>query len=322
MKWSMLILLCLSPIHTFAQTETTESKPLKFLTARPLFDPLIANPSDPQTQILVFAISKPFEYATNPHDNHKIWDFKFGGDQNLFVVDGKSWAWGVWFPYKAQAALDFGEPGTPIVAANFGLGLSGKVAYSLSTNNQLSFLVMLGHESDHVLDEYIFNAEERYGKFPRVDVNNQYLQFGVNLDHKIKTRVVTNRLTLLKTLDFWSHEGFYSYRVRGYGNILPSTRNYKPAYGFQYVPKGGKGFRTFFSYYADLSTVFDYWKLNPNKKDSSQFSQSLAFGMCDVSNHITPALLFRFYYGTNFFGQFGKNNQFGEGGVGFANNPC
>jgi len=293
---------------------------------RPWFEPLSAAPRDAQMQLLGFGVSRPSEYMTRP-GLHKIWDITLGKELPLFVVDKMKdreridkgcWGVGLWFPVDSHFLLDFTEDQQPITNNGYHLSFAGKIVYGVTERDVIAVKVALAHESDHMSDEAVINAQDMYGAaFKRVDINYQSLELGLNWDRRHRIGTLTHRLSMMWTLDGWGHPGFYSPSVHGHGQIYPSTRNYEPAYGFQYMPAARRGLRPYLSFDARLRTILNYSKQSRDQKESSQFSPALVIGLRDFSHANTPDVVFKAYYGVNPHGQFGKQDGYREFAIGF-----
>jgi hypothetical protein len=292
---------------------------------RPWFAPLPAAPREAQMQLLGFGLSTPSEYMTRP-GLHRIWDITLGRELPLIVVqkgqraervgDG-CWGAGVWFPVDSHFLLDFTEEQQPITNNGYHLAFVGKVIYGVTDRDELAMKVAVAHESDHMSDEAVINAQDRFGaSFKRVDINYQSMELGINWDRRYRAATVTQRFTIMWTLDGWGHPGFYSPSVHGYGHILPSTRNYEPAYGFQYMPAATHGLRPYVAFDARLRTILNYAKQRPGQKENSQFSPALVIGLRDFAHANVPDLIFKAYYGVNPNGQFGKQDGYRQFAVG------
>jgi hypothetical protein len=294
---------------------------------RPWFEPLPAAPREAQMQLFAFGLSRPSEYMTRP-GLHKVWDITLGKELPLFLVEkgpntervGRGcWGAGVWFPVDSHFLLDFTEDQQPITNNGYHLAFAGKIIYGVTDRDQFALKIAVAHESDHMSDEAVINAQEMYGDaFKRVDINYQSLEVGFNWDRQHRFGTLTHRFSMLWTLDGWGHPGFYSPSVHRHGAILPSTRNYEPAYGFQYMPAATRGFRPFLSFDARLRTILNYSKQRPDQKESSQFSPALVIGLRDFTHKNTPDVMFKAYYGVNPHGQFGKQDGYRQFAVGFT----
>ena len=293
---------------------------------RPWFQPLPAAPREAQMQLLGFGLSHPSEYMTRP-GYHKVWDVTLGKELPLFVVsraarpdrmDKGCWGAGLWFPVDSHFLLDFTEDQQPIINNGYHVAFAGKVIYGLTDRDQIAAKVEVEHESDHMSDEAVINALGMYGdQFKRIDINYQSLEVGVSWDRRYRLGTITHRFSTLWTLDGWGHPGFYSPSVHGHGAILPSTRNYEPAYGFQFMPAATHGLRPYVSFDARLRTILNYSKQRPGQKESSQFSPALVIGLRDFGHKNVPDLIFKAYYGVNPNGQFGKQDGYRLFAAGF-----
>lgn len=328
MKLSPLLVLaivCL-PVAAAAQTASSsgsacDGEPVKIagFEDRPWFQPLPASPRESQMQLLAFGLSDPSEFMTRP-GTHKVWDITLGkelpifsvakGDQTVRAKKG-CWGAGLWLPVDSHFVLDFTEDQQPITNNGYHVAFAGKVVYGVTDRDQLAIKVEVEHESDHMSDEAVINAQDMYGdRFRRIDVNYQSMEAGVNWDREHRFGTVTHRVSMLWTLDSWGHPGFYSPGIHGHRGILPSTRNYEPAYGFQFMPAATRGFHAYVSFDARLRTIFNYSKQQPRQKESSQFSPSLVIGLRDFGHKNTPDVIVKAYYGVNPNGQFGKQNDY------------
>ena len=319
-----LAIVCL-PAAAAAQTASSsrsacDGEPVKIagFEDRPWFQPLPASPRESQMQLLGFGLSHPSEFMTRP-GTHKVWDVTLGkelpifsvakGDDAVHVKKG-CWGAGLWMPVDSHFVLDFTEDQQPITNNGYHVAFAGKVVYGVTDRDQLAIKVEVEHESDHMSDEAVINAQDMYGdRFRRIDVNYQSMEVGVNWDREHRFGTLTHRLSMLWTLDSWGHPGFYSPGIHGHRGILPSTRNYEPAYGFQFMPGATRGLHAYVSFDARLRTVFNYAKQRP-QKESSQFSPSLVIGLRDFGHKNTPDVIFKAYYGVNPNGQFGKQNDY------------
>ena len=293
---------------------------------RAWFQPLAASPREAQMQFLGFGVSHPSEYMTRP-GYHKVWDITLGKELPIFAVsqaahpdriDRGCWGAGLWFPVDSHFLLDFTEDQQPIVNNGYHVAFAGKVVYGLTDRDQIAGKLEVEHESDHMSDEAVINALALYGdRFRRVDVNYQSLEIGVSWDRRYRAGTITHRFSTLWTLDGWGHPGFYSPGIHGHDPILPSTRNYEPAYGFQFMPAAAHGLRPFLSFDARLRTILNFSKQRPDQKESSQFSPSLVIGLRDFGHKNVPDLIVKAYYGVNPNGQFGKQDGYRLFAVGF-----
>ena len=258
---------------------------------------------------------------------HKVWDITLGKEVPIFAVAKGDqadrmkkgcWGAGLWLPVDSHFVLDFTEDQQPITNNGYHVAFAGKIVYGLSDRDQLGLKLAVAHESDHMSDEAVINAQETYGDaFRRVDVNYQSMEVGVNWDRRHRFGTVTQRFSILWTLDGWGHPGFYSPSIHGHGSIFPSTRNYEPAYGFQYMPSATRGVRPFVALDARLRTILNYSKQRAGQKESSQFSPALVIGLRDFAHSNTPDVIFKAYYGVNPNGQFGKQDGYRQFAIGF-----
>ncbi len=275
--------------------------------------------------------SHPFPYMPG-EGNRTIWEVSFGKELPLGVwekgatgaafLDCHGWGFGLWAPLSFHMIDDLGEDSSPIINDDYRLAGAFKVAHAVTPRDVVSAKVQLGHESTHLGDEFVLRAVAAYGDdFRRINVSYEYVEFGVNWDHlfgRNRQHQVSLRGSGVQAASFGGDVGWYSNELIDGSTIQSSRINFEPAVGVEYMPRGARGWRPFFSYEGRLRTVYDYNKTSADQKEDRQFSSTVVVGLRNlawVSNGM-PDLIFKGYYGVNPHGQLRNQPSFWMFGLG------
>ena len=236
------------------------------LTFRPFatrawYAPIAANLQDPQSEVVFWGSSRRVPFMPG-EGAISIWDISFGkelpiaawephGPENSLLACG-GWGIGIWAPISVHLIDAVGEDSSPILNDDYRFALSFKVAHRLTPRDMFSAKIQLGHESTHLGDEFVIRALDAYGDgFTRVNVSFEYVEAGVNWDHYFggqQQHVVSVRASGVRATAFGGDVGWYSPELID-GTIIASSRvNFEPAVAAEYMPRGTRGWRPFFSY--------------------------------------------------------------------------
>jgi hypothetical protein len=291
----------------------------RWFEQRPWYEPLVADPDGGQVTVLGLALSSasPFSLTTG---SRLVWDVTVGKELPITLwekvptgdaeLPAGVWGFGFWFPIGFHVVEDLREPETPIVNTDYRFGAAFKAVRGLNgpSGNSVGLRVQFGHQSSHLGDEFLLNAQREFGSaFDRVDVTYQYIDAGLSYDRIVGVDAsgrVTLRVNGMHT--FYSHgkHGFYvpvTYTGRA---LTASARNFEPGLGIEYTPVGMEGLRPFLSLDVRGRTVFDYDR-PPGTTERRGWSYSLAIGLRPLAHDRrgTPEPVFRMYYGVNPNGQ-------------------
>lgn len=286
---------------------------------RAWYTPLVAEVRGAQTQFYVWGQAEPFPYMdAGAHMN--FWEMNVGlempiglfekGASDGTLLDCRGWGFGMWVPGSLHMIANVGQDSVPILNQDYRVGVAMKVARAVTNRDLISFKVQLGHESTHVGDEFVLQAIDRYGDdFLRVNVSYEYIEWGANWERFLgaeRQHSLSFRGSVIQVLSFGGEPGWYSTLTDEGPSLYPSTVNYEPAFGLEYLPQGSRGWRPFVSYEGRLRVVYDYDKSSPDQRENRQFTSSVVMGLRHMkwANRGMPDVIGRVYYGVNPHGQF------------------
>ncbi len=286
---------------------------------RPWYAPLIANPRDAQSEVVVWGNSKRFPYMPKA-GNHRIWDVSFGKELPIAVwetaapgrafVECGGWGFGLWAPLSFHMVDDLAEDSSPIINHDYRLAIAFKVAHGITPRDTVSAKIQFGHESTHLGDEFVIRAIDEYGEdFQRINVSYEYVEFGVNWDHlfgRNGQRLISLRASGVRAASLGGGRGWYSTELMDGTVIQPSRMNFEPAFGAEYMPQGTHGWRPFVSCEGRLRTVYDYARTLASQREARQWSSSVVVGLRNLAGagRGMSDLIVKGYYGVNPHGQF------------------
>ena len=329
----MVFLLVVCPRICAAQTAPPGCDPaaaragLKFepFAVRSWYQPLIAEVRGGQTQFYLWGQAKPFPYMPAA-DHITVWEVNVGkelpfvawnrGLTNESLLDCRGWGFGFWVPANFHMIADAGEDSVPLLNLDFRIGVVAKAAKAVSRRDVISMKAQLGHESTHLGDEFVLRALAAYGDaFQRVNVSYEYIEVGVDWERFFggaRQHSLSLRASGLQALSFGGASGWYAPRTDAGVKIFPSTVNFEPAFGVEYLPHGTHGWRPFASYEGRLRTVYDYRKPSADTREDRQFTSSIVLGLRQQTwfNRGMPDVIVRGYYGVNPHGQLRTQSNF------------
>ena len=314
-----------APLAPCDKTKASSKLTFQPFATRAWYQPLIAEPRGGQTQFYVWGQSKSFPYMTGgSHIN--VWEVNVGKELPLAafekgaidgsLLDCRGWGFGAWVPGSFHMIANSGEDSAPILNQDYRLAIAGKIARAVTSHDLISAKVQFGHESTHLGDEFVVQAIEQYGDaFQRVNVSFEYLEVGVNWDRFFgadRQHSISFRGSAVKALALGGAAGWYSPQGSNGQYIYPSTVNFEPGLGLEYLPHGSHGWRPLVSYDGRLRTVYDYQKTSADQREDRQFSSSLVVGVRQMkwSPKGMPDFIGRAYYGVNPHGQFRSQSNF------------
>lgn len=196
----VLVALLSAPVSLFAQvappTPPVGTQPDGFVRrwfeTRPWYEPLVADPRGAHVSLIALARSRAFPFMVK-EGSRRVWEIHLGREVPFVLREKGSsgdgpiapggWGFGVWFPVSVHFVEDFKDDGHPIVNTDYRVGASFKLAHGLSRfpRDRVFVQLQVGHESGHVGDEFLLNAQAAAGPvFERVDVTYQFLDGGVS----------------------------------------------------------------------------------------------------------------------------------------------
>lgn len=305
----------------------------KWFETRPWYEPLVAETRGAHVSLIALARSRAFPFMVN-EGSRRVWEIHLGREVPFVLREKGSsgdgpiapggWGFGVWFPVSVHFVEDFKDEGHPIVNTDYRVGATFKVAHGLRRFPRDRVFVQLhvGHESGHVGDEFLLNAQARGGPaFERVDVTYQFLEGGVSWDHTLGAAgggQLTVRAGVARTFTYKGRDGFYVPELPDGTPLSPSVRHLEPAIGVQYVPLGSRGAGLVLSLDLRQKTIYNFHKVDPGAREDAQWSSSFAVAVRPLSLRArgTPEFVFKAYRGVNPNGLFRTQRDYWLFGLG------
>jgi hypothetical protein len=305
----------------------------KWFETRPWYEPLVAEPRGAQVSLIALARSREFPFMVK-EGSRRVWEIHLGREVPFVLREKGSsgdgpmapggWGFGVWFPVSVHFVEDFKDEGHPIVNTDYRVGAMFKVAHGLTRfpRDRVFFQLQIGHESGHVGDEFLLNAQSRSGPaFERVDVTYQFFEGGVSWDHTLGAAgrgQLTVRASAAQTFTYKGRNGFYVPQLADGTPLSPSVRHLEPAIGVQYVPLGTRGAGLVLSLDLRQKTIYNFHKVVPGQREDAQWSSSFAVAVRPLSLRArgTPEFVFKAYRGVNPNGLFRTQRDYWLFGLG------
>lgn len=330
------ILLTIAQLGTAAMCSKEGRWALK---NRSYFDPLIADVRAANISITALAFGRAFPFAVEP-GTRRLWEINLGKEIPIFgcqttdltsgVLKDGHWGWGVWAPVSFHMMEDFKDESNPILNTDYRFSGMFKLQKSLKDRPaRLGVRVQSGHESTHVGDEFILNAQRRYGRVPqpgafeRVNVSYEYIEYGASLEIDGGADQ-THHLTFQHT-GLWPFSGYYGTKLLEIdGRTLPaSNRKYEPSFGAQWFRESAifASYGPFRSADMRYRIVYDYNRASSSIPEDRRLSLNLMVGIRNLQQKFplekgVPDIFFRFYNGVNPHGMFRTQRNFTMFGVG------
>ena len=299
--------------------------------ARSWYAPLIAEPRAAQFHVVAWGHTRAFPYMTSSNPL-TVWEFNVGKELPLAawdthatlneMLDCRGWGFGAWVPGTFNMITDAGHASAPILNHDFRLAGAFKMARAVTPRDLVSGKVQFGHESTHIGDEFLLDAQQAYGAaFLRINVSYEYLEAGVNWEHFFggnRQHSMSARFSAIHALPIGESHGWYTPVLDDGTPIQPSTVNFEPAVGVEYLPRGTRGWRPFVSYEGRLRTVYDYQKSSADQREDRQFSSSVVVGLRNLgwASRGMPDFIAKGYWGVNPNGQFRSQSSYWMFGLG------
>jgi hypothetical protein len=288
------------------------------LQNRSYFDPLVSEDHAPDVNILFFASSSRFQYATTP-GRRRAWNISLGKEVpvigwervirndsgqketcnfNSSVPRAGCFGMGGWFAVGFHMIEDFKDKSAPIVDTDYRFGGIYKLQYRLKLARDrdntrdfvdlLGFRLYYGHESTHLGDEFSLAAQRNRDvtDFQRINVSYQYWEYGVSYELRTNGRSLIARHTGSVLDGLFTHSwdtGYYStdpLETNGHP-VTPSTNRYEPGVGLEYWDSGKSLLHAlnFVSTEARWRTIYSYNKSNATASDPRDWSVNVATGL-------------------------------------------
>jgi len=343
--WLLAVLL-LMPTSVWAQpTAPTQRTYTDWFRDRDFFDPLIAEPRAPQIAFNFPMWAKEFEFSVEP-GTRLVWEVALGREIPIFtwanfddVVMAKgAQGFGVWVDVSFHMIEDMGkDPSNPIVNTDYRFSLAKLKYYRVlsftesGTQRRWRSLALRAdlyhHESTHLGDEFVINAQGAHPDFERqnvsfefYDITGAYNWEGTGgLLHSIRGGTTG----LVKP----SH-GYYSDHTLMYPAprpVLKSERNFEPYVQYEYhAPhrvREGRQQRWALFTSVDLRRriVLDFNKPTADTKEDTQWSINLLGGVRSwkgFQRFVIKEIYGRVYHGVNPHGQLRNQKDYWQAGVG------
>ncbi|HEX6938829.1 MAG TPA: DUF1207 domain-containing protein [Longimicrobiales bacterium] len=296
---------------------------------RPTYTPFLADPRAAQINILALAYSDAFPYMQEP-GGRQVWDIGLGKEIPIVGYDfgprgaAPGWSADLVIPVSFHVIEDFKDASNPIINTDYRFSfvlrvLRGAPDFGWSQGLRV---VLFGHESTHLGDEFSLAARARYPDFVRVNVSYEYSEASVMLQHTSPSWQRRVQLGVMAPV-YASNHGFYSYDLRETNGrtLTLSDRTVEPYGTAELLPVRPLVGRFGFMAGLDLRPriVYDYDR-PPGVPEERQWSANLVIGLRDVERRAGETgvsdLYFRAYYGVNPAGQFRNQRDYTLIGIG------
>lgn len=273
-----------------------------------------------QIDAMALGWTDAFEFAQNP-GVRRIWDIRLGKEiplagRNHGVLNTRplakcEWSIGLYAPVSFHMVEGFSDSSNPVINTDYRFGFALKAQMGFGGWDGGLKVVIVGHQSSHLGDEFSLAAQRSYPDFRRINVTYEFWEIGA-LYQNAAWRCQLGVLGLWPDVGCFGSGHYYNYDKAETNNqeLALSKRCLEPYLGVEWLPEAKclGNYAPFLSLDTRLMIIFDYDRTDPETPEDRGIGMNIMAGLRNRAREFNATgvtdFYFRLYYGVNPFGQF------------------